>query len=74
MVEEKTWCMWLLSEDDIKGIAERSGLSLEGKDLDDIASQVKKGISWALDDVWEDAVEEAIKNTPTEEEEEVYEF
>ena len=60
---EKTWEMWTLSEEDIVAIAKREGLSLEGKNLDEIARQIKKGIAWAVDDVWEGVVRDAIRNT-----------
>ncbi len=50
--KEKTWECWTLSEDDIKGIAERHSFSLEGKDMDEIAREVKRHFRADKEEVW----------------------
>lgn len=57
------WCMYELSEEDIRNVAKENDCNLEGKDLDNIARSVKKGIAWAVDDVWEQIIVQAIKTT-----------
>ncbi len=47
--QERTWNCYTLSELDIQEVAEQKGLSLEGIDLEDVISSIKKGIGWALD-------------------------
>ncbi len=64
--EERIWHLWDLTQDTIEAIAKRKGLSLEGKDFDEIARLTKKGIDAALDFVWEEAVLNAIRNTEAE--------
>ncbi len=64
--EEKAWHLWDLTQDTIEAIAKQKGLSLTGKDLDEIARITKKGIDAALDFVWEEAIENAIKLTKAE--------
>ncbi len=59
---ERTFPAWILSESDIKGIADRFGLSLEGVDLDLVVHHFKKGFmpmveSW--DEVLKKAIEQA---------------
>lgn len=61
--EEKTWPLWNLTQGTIEAIAKQKGLSLVGKDLDEIARLTKKGIDAALDFVWEEAIEGAIRGT-----------
>ncbi len=61
--KEKIWPLWNLTEETIRAIAREKGLSLTGKDLDEIARQTKKGIDAALDFVWEEAIEGAIRGT-----------
>lgn len=61
--KEKTWTLWNLTQGTIEAIANQKGLSLVGKDLDEIARLTKKGIDAALDFVWEEAIENAIKGT-----------
>ncbi len=61
--EEKTWHLWDLTESTIEAIAKQKGLSIAGKDPDEIARITKKGIDSALDFVWEEAIENAIKLT-----------
>lgn len=46
---ERTWGCCTLSEDDIKAVAERREMSLEGIDLDEVIHYVRKGIEAALD-------------------------
>ncbi len=48
---EKTWPMWILSESDIKGVAEQFGLDIEGLDPDLIVHHFKKGFM-PLADSW----------------------
>ncbi len=50
--EEKTWHLWDLTQETIEAIAREKGLSLEGRDFDEIARQTKKGIDAALDFAW----------------------
>lgn len=57
----KEWCIYSICEDDIKGVAKERGLDIEGIDVDDIVYYIRKGVAWALDDVWEQIIEEAIK-------------
>jgi hypothetical protein len=65
--EETTdWPMWVLSPEDIEGVAKDRGISCLGKDFDEIARVTKKGIEAALCDVWEIAIEEALRNTEAE--------
>lgn len=61
--QEKAWPMWVLTQGTIEEIAKQKGLSMVGKDPDEIARMTKKGIDAALDFVWEEAVEGGIRNT-----------
>ncbi len=61
--KEKTWPLWDLTMETIEAVAKEKGLSIIGKDPDEIARLTKKGIDAALDFVWEEAVENAIKGT-----------
>lgn len=59
---ERTFPAWILSESDIKGVADRFGLDLEGIDLDLVVHHFKKGFmpmveSW--DEVLKIAIEQA---------------
>lgn len=65
--KERTWSSWTLHEETIQAIAKKYSLSLEGRDLDEIARQVEKGIAWGLDDIWENVIRDAIRNTAQEE-------
>ncbi|MDP2755500.1 MAG: hypothetical protein Q8P40_14075, partial [Nitrospirota bacterium] len=58
--QERTWDCYTLSEDDIKEVAERKGMNLEGIDLEDVISSIKKGIEWALDNR-DEIIEEGIR-------------
>ncbi len=60
---EKIWHLWDLTQGTIDAIVKEKGLSIAGKDMDEIARKAKKGIDAALDFVWEEAVENAIKGT-----------
>lgn len=64
--KDKEWPMWVLSPEDIEGVAKDRGISCLGKDFDEIARVTKKGIEAALCDVWEIAIEEALRNTKAE--------
>jgi hypothetical protein len=64
--KDKEWPMWVLSPEDIEGVAKERGVSFIGKDFDEIARITKKGIEAALCDVWEIAIEEALRNTEAE--------
>lgn len=58
----RNWECYLLSEDDIKEVAERKGISLEGIDFEDVIHYIKKGIEWALDnrdEIIADAIRQA---------------
>ncbi len=61
--KEKTWPLWDLTMETIEAVAKEKGLSIIGKDPDEIARLTKKGIDAALDFVWEEAIENAIKGT-----------
>ncbi len=60
---EKIWSLWDLTQGTIEAVAKEKGISIAGKNLDEIARLAKKGIDAALDFVWEEAVENAIKVT-----------
>jgi hypothetical protein len=62
----KEWPMWVLSPEDIEGVAKERGISCLGKDFDEIARVTKKGIEAALCDVWEIAIEGALRYTKAE--------
>lgn len=64
--KERVWPLWNLTDETIKAIAREKGLTLAGKDFDEIARVTKKGIDAALDFVWEEAVKNAIKITEAE--------
>jgi hypothetical protein len=59
---ERVWPLWNLTEETIRAVAKKNGLSLTGRDFDEIARVTKKGIDAALDFAWEEAVENAINN------------
>ncbi|MDW7727969.1 MAG: hypothetical protein SCH70_12835 [Candidatus Methanoperedens sp.] len=65
-IQPEEWCCWTLSTDDIIGIAKRKGISLAGKNVDDIARRVKKGIQWSLDEQWELIVANSILDSKAE--------
>lgn len=63
---ERVWPMWNLTEETITAIAKRNGVSLTGRDFDEIARGTKKGFDAALDFVWEEAIIGAIRSTKPE--------
>jgi hypothetical protein len=62
---ERTFPAWILSESDIKGIADRFGLSLEGVDLDLVVHHFKKGFM-PLVESWDEVLKKAIEQAITE--------
>ncbi len=58
---KKNYECYTLMDADIKAVADRKGLDLDGIDLDDVVHYIKKGISWALDDYRDEIIEDAIK-------------
>lgn len=71
--EERTWNTWILSESDIQEVAKQNELSLEGRDMDEIARLYEKGISAMLGNGmpdWTDILKEAIQYTEPEAQEE----
>jgi hypothetical protein len=64
-MDEKTYECYTLSIDDIKEVAERKGLDLELRDLDDVIDYVKKGIEGALDNI-DEIIEQAIRQADYE--------
>lgn len=65
MDNEKTYECYTLSVDDIKEVAERKGLELELRDIDDVVHYIKKGIEWALDNR-DEIIEGAIRQADYE--------
>jgi hypothetical protein len=62
---ERTFPAWILSESDIKGIADRFGLSLEGLDLDLVVHHFKKGFMPMVES-WDEVLKKAIEQAKTE--------
>ena len=62
---EKTWPVWILSESDIKGVAERFGLDIEGLDLDLVVHHFKKGFMPMVDS-WDEVLKGAIEQARIE--------
>ncbi len=62
----KTYECYTLCEADIQEVAERKGLDLDLKDLDDVIRNIKKGISWGIDDVRDEIIAEAIRHADYE--------
>lgn len=58
---DKEWCIYSICEEDIKIVADEKKLDIEGIVMDDIVYYIRKGVAWAVDDVWEHIIEEAIK-------------
>ena len=70
MSRPKTWECWTLHADDIGFVAERMGLDFSeftARQIDEIVRRFKKGLHWAVDDVWEPALSEAIETARGEE-------
>ena len=61
--EKNTWCCYEICKDEIIHIAEKKGIEVDKIDFDDVIRYVKKGVSWALDDVWEQIIEESISSS-----------
>ncbi len=62
---ERTFPAWILSESDIKGIADRFGLDLEGIDLDLVVHHFKKGFM-PLVESWDEVLTKAIEQAKLE--------
>lgn len=62
---ERTWPVWILSEEDIKGLAKELELDIEGLDFDTIVHYFKKGFE-PLTESWETVLEEAIEQARTD--------
>lgn len=56
---EKQYECYTLLDADIEAVAERKGLDLKNKDMNDVIHYIKKGISWALDNR-DEIIEQAI--------------
>lgn len=65
---EKQYECYTLMDADIEAVAERKGLDLENKDMNDVIHYIKKGISWALDNR-DEIIEEAIRKARDTDEE-----
>jgi len=63
---QKTYECYTLCEADIQAVADRKGLSLELRDIDDVIHYIKKGIQWGLDDVRDEIIEQAIRQADYE--------
>ncbi len=57
---EKQWECYTLVMGDIKAVAEHKGLDLEGIDIEDVISSIRKAIPWALDNR-DEIIEDAIR-------------
>jgi hypothetical protein len=62
---EKTWPVWILSESDIKGVAARFGLDIEGLEPDLIVHHFKKRFMPMVDS-WDYVLKEAIEQAKIE--------
>lgn len=62
---EKTYECYTLCREDIEAVAERKGLELELRDIDDVVHYIKKGIEWALDNR-DEIIEGAIRQADYE--------
>ncbi|VVB87226.1 Uncharacterised protein [uncultured archaeon] len=62
---ERTLPVWILSESDIRGIADRFGLSLEGLDLDLVFHHFKKGFMPMVES-WDEVLKKAIEQAKLE--------
>jgi hypothetical protein len=62
---ERTFPIWILSESEIKGVAERFGLNIEGVDPDLIAYHFKKGFM-PMVEIWDEVLKKAIEQAITE--------
>ncbi len=62
---ERTFPVWILSESDIKGVAERFGLNIEDLDVDLIVHHFKKGFM-PLVETWDEVLKKAIEQAELE--------
>ncbi len=62
---ERTFPVWILSESDIRGIADRFGLSLEGLDLDLVFHHFKKGFMPMVES-WDEVLKKGIEQAKLE--------
>lgn len=62
---ERTFPAWILSESDIKGIADRCGLDMEGLDLDLVVHHFKKGFMPMVES-WDEVLKKAIEQAKLE--------
>lgn len=62
---EKTFPVWILSESDIRGVAQRFGLDIEGLDPDLIVHHFKKGFMPMVDS-WDEVLKGAIEQARIE--------
>jgi hypothetical protein len=62
---DRTFPAWILSESDIKGVANRFGLSLEGLDFDLVVYHFKKGFMPMVES-WDEVLKKAIELAKTE--------
>jgi hypothetical protein len=62
---ERTFPVWILSESDIKGVADRFGLDLEGIDLDLVVHHFKKGFMPMVES-WDEVLKKAIEQATLE--------
>lgn len=57
------WEMWTLTEEDIRQVAEDFNLSLEGKDLSEIAEYFKEELNETIGDNWQEYLAKCIRQT-----------
>ncbi|MGB8216289.1 MAG: hypothetical protein WCE94_03215 [Candidatus Methanoperedens sp.] len=62
---ERTFPAWILSESDIKGVADRFGEDLEGVDLDLVVHHFKKGFMPMVES-WDEILKKAIEQAKLE--------
>lgn len=62
---EKTFPIWIISESDIRGVAQRFGLDIEGLDPDLIVHYFKKGFM-PMVDCWDEVLKGAIEKASIE--------
>ena len=62
---ERTFPVWILSESDINGVADRFGLDMEGLDLDLVVHHFKKGFMPMVES-WDEVLKKAIEQSKLE--------
>jgi len=62
---ERTFPVWILSESDINGVADRFGLDMEGLDLDLVVHNFKKGFMPMVES-WDEVLKKAIEQAKLE--------